>query len=721
MPTTPVPALKHIRSDGPYNATSFVEQNKVIVGRSGRLRGYSLISINPGTDIVLGPGAFISTGLALNPSAPTRTAGIIAETTSNITLDASGLPGDDYYISALANSTSEGTTVDFVVSSTPVVLPSQYAPIARYVAGQVILEDAIGNDGVEEQVQIARVDAGAEEFFLTPNVGPVPRTVIISSGNLPDGTLFPADVAFPVGGLTASATNYIFYNTGVGALQFNTSGFPSSNMLPLWEVTLDASSNVTLTVDRRPFIGGGSGGGSADDILTRLRDGLDDSVMQNWRLSNIPADAAPDVDTGTSTGTFLAPSEYQLLNGEILESAFTTSAAEAPTSIEQVTVNVLVDNTLLNPGDLTIEVSRDGGANYETVADNFVNHTFGAVPAGNNLQLRITNASGGTVVVSGFAMYYNNIGGPTGVLGARSGVVLDSSGLNIYNTNPAAYKATSPDFSFAWDSGTGGGTLSWSGGTDLRIEVTDPLLGTVAQTLAVASSPLAPVADGDYVYFDMDRVSVSVTLVSAAGPPLMVKDRFLLGYRTGTDFLLFGNHVLPDVQTYSQATALSYPSRMLPATVWDSLIQIGATGVAPSLANPIATMGDIAALPSSGVKATGSGVAGWSGVSPGITLGVYSIPVGTSVVHIGTALKEGNPTIGDGYSWGILNAANGYYRGWDQSTVRAGSAYSSILIVSGGSSYILIVYTGLGGTLTFTGYSSQYVPAGKGMWAFTAF
>src|SRR5210317_374827 len=102
-------------------------------------------------------------------------------------------------------------------------------------------------------------------------------------------------------------------------------------------------------------------------------------------------------------------------------------------------------------------------------------------------------------------MYYNNIGGATGVLGDKSGVVLDASGLNIYNTNPAAYRAYSTDFSFAWDSGTD--ALSWSGTDDLYVEVTDPSSGTLVQALDVAGPPTSVTVanDGDVVYFDLSR------------------------------------------------------------------------------------------------------------------------------------------------------------------------------------------------------------------------
>lgn len=706
MASTSVNAQRHVQTQAPYNANTFAEQNKALVGLSRRLRGFGFVSITPGTDITLAPGYFMSAGLAINPSTPNRTAGIIAETTTNSTILINDVNAD-FYIFALVNDTVEGAAVTFVTSNSPTPPSTQHAPIARYIAGQYILEPGLGGDTLEDQVQEARVDAGAEQFFLTPNVGPVPRTVSISSGNLPDGTLFPADAAFPAGGLTASATNYIFYNTGVGVLQFNTTGFPAANMLPLWEVTLDASSNVTSKVDRRPFIGGGSGGGSADDILVRLRDGLDDSVMQNYRLSNLPAEAAPDIDTGTSTGAFLAPSEYELDNGEILESAFTTSASEAPTSIEQVTVWVLVDNVLLNPGDLTIEVSRDGGTTYETVADNHVNHVFAASPAGNNLQLRVTNASGGTVVVRGYAMYYNNIGGHTGVLEARSGIALDGSGLNIYNTNPAAYRAHSPDFSFVWNSGASNGTLSWAGTSPLTVEVSDPLLGTQTNTLASGGSLTGVNASfgGDYVYFDFDRTAVSaITLQQSVGPPVMLKDRFILGRRVGTDFFLFGNHLLPDSATFSQATAQAYPARLLKANQWDALTQMGAGGAAPSVSNPVVTRGDLPAATVVVKNYTASTAATWS--FAGYNIATLLVPAGTVLVEIHSLVNEtGGVSTGGGMGYCVIQIGyNAYYyhclrhgHSYDANEAGSGVASSGTPIFNRstlGASYLYFTYTG---------------------------
>jgi len=621
MPTTAVSAQKHLRSTAPYNANSFAEQNGVLVGKSARLRGFGVVSFVPNTTLTLDPGAFISHGLALNPTEPNRTAGIIAETTVNAVLDATGfLFSSDFYVFALANTPSEGTTVDFVIAASPAPV-GQNAPLLRYVAGEFILEDALGADGLEVQVQTARVDAGAEQFFLTPNVGPTPRTVTISSANLPDGTLFPTDPAFPVGGLTASATNYIFYNTGVGALQFNTTGFPSSNALPLWEVTLNGSSYVTSKVDRRPFIGGGSGGGTANAVEVELLDICDDSVMQNYRISVISADAAPDVDTGTSTGTFLAPSEYELDNGELLESAFSGAALEAPASVSQVTVVVLVYQ-LLNPGDLTIEVSRDGGATYETAADNFVNHVFGAVPAGNNLQLRVTNASGGTIVVRGYGMYYNNIGGPTGVLGELEGVGVDSSGLNIFNRNVQYATVTRQAGVIA-----GQGVVRWRTAAAPTVSLTDefevlaPGLSVFARTPAgIVANNVAPGvvtnfvsgAPANYVFVDMNLAvhGATVALQMSAGPPPAYPGRVMLASRGA-----WGVYWWPD-NLELQAADTNPLAEVLPAPygfgvgVRDGLVNPSVVRAIPSAANPFATMTELSGVGGSamllGLLANGS-------------------------------------------------------------------------------------------------------------------
>lgn len=269
MPTTAVAAQKHVRSAAPYNANTFAEQNKALTGHSARLSGFEFVSTIPGTSITVGPGFFISVGLALNPSEPDRIAGIVAETLANSVLDATGL-NDDFYIFALANTPSEGTTVDIVTANSPTPPSSQHAPIAKYIAGQYILEAALSDEGVEAQVQQARVDSGAEQWFLSFEPNSSPLEINLGSANLPDGTLFPATLNYAGSpAFSAPGTNYVWYDPALASIVNDAVGFPA-DVIPLWEFVLDASSLVTSVIDRRPFIGGGAGSSTSVSPLTGL-------------------------------------------------------------------------------------------------------------------------------------------------------------------------------------------------------------------------------------------------------------------------------------------------------------------------------------------------------------------------------------------------------------------------------------------------------------------
>lgn len=262
MPTTVIPAQKHVRSAAPYNANTFAEQNGALVGRSARLRGFGFVSL-VGPVLTLSPGAFLSYGLALNATQPNRLAGLVAETTSNIAIDVTGLTGGDFYVYALANSPSESTTVDFVAaaSASP---GGQYASIIRRVAGQYVLEDGLGADSLFAETVDVRVDSGASQFFLTPTA---PGVVTITGASLPNGNTYAGNVGFTGNPLfTNGSPNYIWFNTTTLLIENSTVAFPAgTDYLRLWILTLDGSGNVTSLQDRRPWFspmaGAGGGGG----------------------------------------------------------------------------------------------------------------------------------------------------------------------------------------------------------------------------------------------------------------------------------------------------------------------------------------------------------------------------------------------------------------------------------------------------------------------------
>lgn len=58
------------------------------------------------------------------------------------------------------------------------------------------------------------------------------------------------DIAASTTLLTASSTNYVYLNTTNDTVEDNTTGFPTTNAIPLWEVTTDGSS-ITGTTDKR--------------------------------------------------------------------------------------------------------------------------------------------------------------------------------------------------------------------------------------------------------------------------------------------------------------------------------------------------------------------------------------------------------------------------------------------------------------------------------------
>lgn len=189
-----------------------------------------------------------------------------------------------------------------------------------------------------------------------------------------------------------------------------------SGKLPIAEISL-VPAQTTISSgnirDVRPLfnLGGGAGGGGS--ALERLSAILRHSVYERALIDPLDDDA--DVD-GTSTGTFLGPSEYVLAAGEFLQSSFAAAPTSAPATIHQVTAVILTREDL-GVGDLTVEVNRGGG--FETTTGNFETHVF--TGGGTNvLNIRVTNASGSDVTVEGWSLGYKNIGGYGGEISQDS-------------------------------------------------------------------------------------------------------------------------------------------------------------------------------------------------------------------------------------------------------------------------------------------------------------
>lgn len=89
--------------------------------------------------------------------------------------------------------------------------------------------------------------------------------LVLSVGSatvLQTGTIY--NVPLTIVGLTANATNYVFFNTS-GSIQVNTSGF-ANTVYPIATVVTSNSAVIRFT-DNRPDINIGSVGGGVDNFL----------------------------------------------------------------------------------------------------------------------------------------------------------------------------------------------------------------------------------------------------------------------------------------------------------------------------------------------------------------------------------------------------------------------------------------------------------------------
>jgi hypothetical protein len=158
---------KHVRLGAIYRTNTLDELSARIIGSSSRLRGFAFVSENVGTDVTLSPGDFISIGIVLDPSSPTREAGIIVRTEANATIDTSGFTDPTIY--GFAPDAVEGNDVQFLVTEGG-ALPggpsaSQHAPLIFKSGGTWFQNIAIGNDELGRQ------------GILASGIGTVPASV----------------------------------------------------------------------------------------------------------------------------------------------------------------------------------------------------------------------------------------------------------------------------------------------------------------------------------------------------------------------------------------------------------------------------------------------------------------------------------------------------------------------------------------------------------------
>ena len=167
---------KHVPLRGLYRTNTLAELNARIFGISGKLRGFAFVSENVGVDVTLTPGDFISIGNVLDVSLPTREAGIIVRTLSNVVIDISGFTDPAIY--GLATNTDEGTAVQFLVTEALPPPTTEYAPLIFKSGGSWYTSPCIGPDSLAANGVLASgtgtVPAGSGAVTINHNLGLTP-------------------------------------------------------------------------------------------------------------------------------------------------------------------------------------------------------------------------------------------------------------------------------------------------------------------------------------------------------------------------------------------------------------------------------------------------------------------------------------------------------------------------------------------------------------------
>jgi hypothetical protein len=425
----------------------------------------------------------------------------------------------------------------------------------------------------------------------------------------------------------------------------------------------------------------------------------------------------------TTRSLGISPSEVFVNAGG--EQFFLVNTSNTPPTVT-ITFGNLPDGT-----DFIGQTAFTGNPAFSTGATNYIwyrlstgvleNNDTGFLVDADTIPLWRLVVDGGGAITSTFDSRPWFSGAVGSGLTANSGVVLDGAGTNVFNTNPSAYRMYAANVGFTWDATAG--TLTWQaadGGTpdDITLEITDPVSGTVIQSIAVPGSRAGITTTGDYVYFDMDRVSAFVTLSVSSTPPAMIQDRFLFGRRIsnpaggGDVFIFFNNHILANSASSPSAANSQYPPILLPNNEIDGILAASS----PSVSNPFLTG------PTATVQAALNAASSPSASNPFLTqnqgqnllvmdhvasltplaFGTATIPSSATRLVIACAIN------GVGTGLYFINVTSGTISGSGTGGVGLGGPPPAVtpprLLISGGGGpqeLRLTIYGGAGGTIEF--------------------
>ncbi len=252
------------------------------------------------------------------------------------------------------------------------------------------------NDG-NSQYELAIADGTDAEVFV--GVADVTNGKVISGGLLGNpvitGSPSPGDLLY-LSNLTAGQLTTTASSAAVGK-------YLASDLMSL-----------------NSGVGGGSGGSDYNDEQDSYRMLLDGSYFNYATYDDLTnADfidsTTMDYDYGNSKLDFTA--------GEIMTSVDLKDPL-ASVVIDEVFVSVDYD------GSITIEVTADGGSNWETVSDNNVVHIFSNT--GSDLRIRITG--NGTGDISGYTLLYEkNLTRVAGLTSVPTGqIILFESDVAVF-------------------------------------------------------------------------------------------------------------------------------------------------------------------------------------------------------------------------------------------------------------------------------------------------
>jgi hypothetical protein len=180
---------KHVSAQSAYRANTFLEQTERIIGASYRLRGLEFVSENPGADVTLSPGDFISAGHILDASKPTRTSGIIIRLESPVIIDISGFTDTIIYGFVDDAIESSSNPIKFYVTESLPPPDIRYAPIIYKTSGLWYNYNGIGNDELAKNIILATgagtIPAGLNNpITITHNLNLAAYKVILQTINL---------------------------------------------------------------------------------------------------------------------------------------------------------------------------------------------------------------------------------------------------------------------------------------------------------------------------------------------------------------------------------------------------------------------------------------------------------------------------------------------------------------------------------------------------------